>query len=204
MKKLAFSMIELVFVIVVIGIITAVMLPRIDRDNVYEAAQQLVSHIKYTQHLAMIDNKFDDDDTNWYQELWQIRFQNCAGATEHAYSIFSNINHDNIINVNEVALDPLSRKRLTSTTCNAGASQDPNVILSDRYNIEAIALGGACFNTGNMNQSVAFDHLGRPHFDLQNATNIAQAVCTIRISSNDDNATITIQPETGYTSISFP
>ena len=58
-------MIELVFVIVVIGIITAVMLPRIDRDNVYEAAQQLISHIKYTQHLAMMDNKFDDTDDEW-------------------------------------------------------------------------------------------------------------------------------------------
>ena len=192
-------MLELIFVIVVIGIITAVMLPRIDRDNVYEAAQQVISHIKYTQHLAMIDNKFDDTDANWYEELWQIRFQDCAGDTEHAYSIFSDTDHDAAIDASEVALDPLSRKRIDATTCVASDAQDPNIVLSSKYNIEAVELAGPCFTA---NKYIAFDHLGRPHINVANPANVAQAACTVTLVSNDDNATITIEQETGYTYLS--
>lgn len=195
-------MLELVFVIVVIGIITAVMLPRIDRDNVYEAAQQLISHIKYTQHLAMMDNKFDDKDDEWYKEMWQMQFQACSG-NKHAYSIYSNTNHDNGINVEEVALDPLSRKRITASTCNSGPEQDPNVVLSNKYDIDTVTLAGGCFNTGNMNSSFAFDHLGRPHFDLQSSVNVTHTACTITLASNANSATITIEPETGYTYLSY-
>ena len=206
-KKLAFTMIELVFVIVVIGIITTVMLPRIDRDNVYEAAQQVESHIKYTQHLAMIDNKYDDTDTDWYRELWQIRFQACGvGDTEHAYSVFSDENHLGSVNANEAALDPLSRKRIDATTCAASVDQDPNVVLSNKYNIDTVTLSGGCFTkTGfTTNKSIAFDNLGRPHMDLSNSINIATTACTITLASNDENLTISIAPETGYTCIINP
>ncbi len=192
-------MIELVFVIVVIGIITAVMLPRIDRDNVYEAAQQVISHIKYTQHLAMMDNKFDDMDGDWYKEMWQIRFQDCAG-NKHAYSIFSDENHLGSINASEAALDPLSRKRIDAANCIASDTQDPNVVLSNKYDIDTVTLAGGCFAGGN--KYIAFDHLGRPHFDLANSVNVVQTACTITLTSNDDNATITIEPETGYTYLS--
>jgi type II secretory pathway pseudopilin PulG len=200
LKRFAFTMLELVFVIVVIGIITAVMLPRIDRDNVYEAAQQLISHIKYTQHLAMIDNKFDDIDPLWFNELWQIRFQACAG-NRHAYSIYSDTDHDAAIDAGEAALDPLSRKRIDATTCVAGPNQDPNVVLSNKYDIDTVNLAGPCFAANNY---IAFDHLGRPHIDVANSVNVAQAVCTITVASNAENLTISVEPETGYACIINP
>jgi type II secretory pathway pseudopilin PulG len=200
-------MIELIFVIVVIGIITAAMLPRIDRDNVYEAAQQVVSHIKYTQHLAMIDNKYDAADINipnpgdgWFQEMWQIRFQACAG-NKHAYSIYSDTDHDAAIDASEAALDPLSKKRIDATVCVAGPNQDPNVVLSNKYNIDTINLTGPCFATNNY---IAFDHLGRPHIDFANSVNVAQAACTITLASNAENLTISVEPETGYACIINP
>ena len=208
MKKNAFTMIELVFVIVVIGIITAAMLPRIDRDNVYEAAQQVISHIKYTQHLAMIDNKFDDRDINlpnpgdgWFQEMWQIRFQDCNGNTEHAYSIYSDEDHDAAIDATEAALDPLSKKRIDATACVAGPNQDPNVVLSNKYDIDTVILAGPCFATNNY---IAFDHLGRPHINVANTVNVAQAACTITLASNAENLTISVEPETGYACIINP
>ena len=52
-------MLELVFVIVIIGILAAAIIPRMDRDSIYEASEQLLSHIRYTQHLAMTDNIYD-------------------------------------------------------------------------------------------------------------------------------------------------
>ncbi len=65
-------MLELVFVIVVIGILAAAIIPRMDRDTLYEASEQLLSHIKYTQHLAMTDNVYDDTNVNWFQNRWRI------------------------------------------------------------------------------------------------------------------------------------
>jgi len=54
MKKSAFSMMELVFVIVVVGILAAVFIPRFDRDNAGEAAYQLARHLRLAQHHALI------------------------------------------------------------------------------------------------------------------------------------------------------
>lgn len=67
MRK-AFTMIELVFVIVVIGILAAVIIPNTRTNPLQEAAIQLLSHIKYTQHLAMTDDTYDENDPNWYKK----------------------------------------------------------------------------------------------------------------------------------------
>jgi prepilin-type N-terminal cleavage/methylation domain-containing protein len=198
-KKSAFTMIELVFVIVVIGIITAVMLPRIDRDNVYEAAQQVISHIKYTQHLAMMDNKFDDTDINipnpgngWYQEKWQIAFFACGG-----YAVYSDENKGGGANRSEAADDPLSRKKIFTNQngCDENILDHPNVRLRDYYNINNIAVSAGCGG-----RSIMFDHLGRP-YNANNINGVMTQNCDITLNSenNTTGAVIRIVPETGYT-----
>ncbi len=87
-------MLELVFVIVVIGILAAAIIPRMERETLYEASEQLLSHVKYTQHLAMTDNMFDNGNANWFDNRWKIDF------TGNTYAITSNTTN---------ALDPLSR-----------------------------------------------------------------------------------------------
>ena len=57
-------MIELIVIIVVVGILAAVAIPRVERNGLIEAADQLSSHIRYTQQLAMNDNKFNATDPN--------------------------------------------------------------------------------------------------------------------------------------------
>ena len=55
MKKRAFTMIELIFVIVVVGILAAMIMPRLERNGAKEAATQLLTHIRsvsYT-HLTL-------------------------------------------------------------------------------------------------------------------------------------------------------
>ena len=47
MKKRAFTMIELIFVIVVVGILAAMIMPRLERNGAKEAATQLLTHIRY-------------------------------------------------------------------------------------------------------------------------------------------------------------
>ena len=65
MKK-AFTMLELVFVIVIIGILAVVAMPSFQRDTLQEAGNQIISHIRYTQHLAMMDDKFNPADATWF------------------------------------------------------------------------------------------------------------------------------------------
>ena len=74
MKKRAFTMIELVFVIVVVGILAAVMIPKLNRNGSREAATQILTHIRYTQHLAMQDDKYSATEKRWAKQRWTIAF----------------------------------------------------------------------------------------------------------------------------------
>ncbi|QOY54016.1 type II secretion system protein [Candidatus Sulfurimonas marisnigri] len=178
MKK-AFTMLELVMVIVVIGILAAVAIPRTGRDNVAEAATQLISHIRYAQHLALVDDKFDSTVANWYENIWQIRF------TGNTYSIVSNDNTN-------FAQDAMN---------NGTNMQD--IDLNDDYGV-TIAFSGSC----GANTIIGFDHVGRPILgDLSGtgsayvAGNLMVANCVIGVSDGTTDINITIRPETGYASI---
>ncbi|MBN2895607.1 MAG: type II secretion system protein [Campylobacterales bacterium] len=73
----ALTMIELVFVIVVIGILSAVLIPRMERDSLREAALQVASHIRYTQHLAIVDDKYIPDTS--FSDEPAVKIANCQG-----------------------------------------------------------------------------------------------------------------------------
>lgn len=199
-------MLELVFVIVVIGIITAVMLPRIDRDNVYEAAQQVISHIKYTQHLAMMDNKFDDENPTWYKERWQIAFTECTSPPNIMYSIHSDRKLYGVLPARtETALDPLSRLSLFHNNCSPVVGKDEEKVdLGNNYNIRQIDVSGCLDVNGAQVKRIAFDSLGRPFSNVSSAgsptdTYLRSRCDIVLISNANTNATIRIEPETGYT-----
>ena len=85
MKK-AFTLIELVFVIIVIGILSAIIIPSTKTNPVKEAAVQLVSHIRYVQHLALLDDKYGEG-AKWYRKRWQIVFINSSKANyQYSYT----------------------------------------------------------------------------------------------------------------------
>lgn len=176
MKK-AFTMLELVFVIVVIGILAAVIVPRIDRDNVAEATIQLQSHIRYAQHLAMVDDKYDATNATWFRNRWQVRF-----SDNKSYSIVSNNNATFAANPQNSA-QPLQ-----------------NIDLEDAYGV-ALSFSGSCGD----NPIISFDHLGRPMLGNLNgdgvpyaAGRLMQANCVITVAEGGVNFDITIHPETGY------
>ena len=178
MKK-AFTMIELVFVIVVIGILAAVIIPNTRTNRLYEAATQLVSHIRYTQHLGMVDDKFDSGNANWHRNRWQIRF------TGNQYSIATNGN-------TVFAKNPM----------NVDANLS-NTDLMAKYST-AVTFTDSCAGT---NIILSFDHLGRPIVGDLSANTTAytsqliNTACTITLSSNDENVSIKVEPETGYAHI---
>lgn len=225
MKK-AFTMMELIFVIVVIGILAAVVIPRTGSNKLREAAVQVVSHIRYTQHLAMVDDKFDASDSNWYRGRWQIIF----GASnytndKYAYSIFSDApTYSGQPDKSEMAKNPLDSTRLLS----GGYSGTLHIVtdadevtkemnIGQKYGIENIAISGG--NTGSSASRVVFDHLGRPYRGDISAVSVTSSTsrlanstiyikfclegCTLPnySANNDKEVVIAVEPETGYAHI---
>jgi len=212
----AFAMLELVFVIAVIGIISALALPRFNRDNLQEAADQLVSHIRYTQHLAIQDDKFNPSDDEWFLGRWRIRiyknlsFTNTKCPKETfdniwTYTIFADsAGYSGNPNLTEIARNPLDSNQLLSggynnTLCVDNADNDESdqsmasMRLQTAYGIKDIDFGGGC--RSNITY-INFDYLGRPMnsmvssapYELASAGwhKLLTQQCTITLCTVDD------------------
>lgn len=208
MKRFAFTMLEFVFVIIVIGILAVLALPNFNRHPLQEAAEQVAKHIRYTQHLAMVDDKFDPTDDTWWQKRWQIHFEDAAGG-EKIYVIYNNLDGDTNEDDNETARDPLSGKLMRGvdidTTSNPG-KYTGELMISKTYGITNVSFSNDCHPSSATSSRLGFDHLGRPYFHTANAAPYDDLLvndCIITLTHPDGTASITVQPETGYVSVSY-
>lgn len=221
MKK-AFTFLELVFVIVVIGILAATIIPEMKTNSLYEAASQLVGHIRYTQHLAMVDDKFDDSDEEWYKTRWQIKFSKVSGSdNKWAYAIFQDINKDGNPNASETAVNPLdTTKRLTggySGTIEYDEKEATKELnLGNKYSIFDIDFSDCGINNDDGKKRIFFDAMGRPYSNNPKSLDsvykdgtdsfLLDKSCKVIICSvddcssanNEEKVTIQIEKETGY------
>jgi len=172
-KKPAFTMIELVLVIVVLGILAALVMPRLDRDLRQEAKDNILSAIRYTQHLALIDDKTVPG-TAWQANLWKISFN-----SNTSYTISSG---------STIALDPINGKAMDGTS--------PNTLIGKKYSVDGVT--GTCTTVGFDNLGRPFTSFSGSSYAGYRATD-----CNIVISfeqSGITDLTITIAAETGYVS----
>ncbi len=175
MKK-AFTMLELVFVILVVGILAAMIAPNFQGNSLREAADQVISHIRYTQHLAMMDDKYNPNSKYWYRQRWQIAFST-AHQTK-SYYIFSdspsvstgaydgnpsaNIDYTKV----EVARNSLDNNKYligvtNSNFDNSSAEKlSPNLDIGKKYGIVGVKMSGG---TGSTVKRILFDNIGRPY-----------------------------------------
>ncbi|PHR55704.1 MAG: hypothetical protein COA44_09620 [Arcobacter sp.] len=209
MRKFAFTMIELVFVIVIIGIMSAMIIPRLDRDNRFEAATQVLNHIKYTQHLALTEDMFQDGNpdtgpgTGWFKSRWEIQFYTCGGYAIHSDRGQNGGNAASL----DAALDPQTGKRLwigagVGANCTAPVAGDfEKMDLSEHYDLVNFTLTPSCRGAVATTGQISFDSLGRPY-----GANIIDGVikqdCNITLSFNTGaNEVVSIHAETGYACI---
>lgn len=202
----AFTMIELVFVIVVLGILATLAIPRMDRDIRQDAADNILSAIRYTQHLALTDNKADPFDAEWQKELWTIRFS-LDGSGRYFYTVSSNTDHGTNVSIDEAIIDPANGKYMYTSDSIIDENESPNIFLGKKYGINAVDFSNCVTiaNGTNALTHIAFDQLGRPHKGVFGvATNdyrtVVTADCTIGFSFEDgsDDLIISIAKETGY------
>ena len=228
MKK-AFTMLELIFVIIIIGILAAMILPSTRTNPLQEAAVQLASHIRYTQHLAIVDDRYDRTNLDgagvakWYKERWQLVFTNSARPNSTvAYTIFSDASaaaSAGSPDISEVALNPQDNSKILSggttavgfTSNHAQVTKKLNLELS--YGVTSVTMGGGCPAAG---LRLAFDSLGRPlkgdHDSMKSPYNtsnpyktgkqrLIMTPCTITLSDGADTEVLRIMQETGFVCI---
>ncbi len=220
MKKNAFSIIELIFVIVVLGILSSLAMDRMDRDLKQEASETILSHIRLAQQLALNDNKHRIDNNRlWQRAYWRFEYGKCRNTTnlddataEYYYRVGSAVTLDTGFNKNESAINPIDGKYLyTMNKCDdLQKDESPTVLLSKKFGINRIQKYGGCSSV----QHIAFDHFGRPHHQIASYatadfSKIMIKDCRIKFEmstdvnndgeiNSDDSFTIIIKAETGY------
>ena len=214
MKK-SFTMLELIFVIMIISILTAIVIPNTRANSLEEAAIQLRTHLRYTQHLSFINDTYDATDDEWYKKRWQLVFYEGADADNKvAYTIFSDKAGSSTGNPQEteIALNPLNRKqRMTGGYSGANALDIRHTSfvgmkelnIGQKYGVISKRLGGGCSNS-----RISFDYLGRPlkgdhdtmtsPYNSGSSQRLITTNCTITLRDATESIVIRIVPETGF------
>lgn len=226
MKK-SFTMLELVFVIVVVGILSTIIIPSTRTNPLQEAAIQILSDIRYTQHLAMVDDRYNTSNLDstgsprWFKERWQIIFSsNTNSGGQMGYTIFSDTAGDSTGNPqeSEIAINPVNvSKRLTGGFTGAIALNIDGVSfigtnklnVGRSYGIDNISFSNSCDGANGSSKRIAFDHMGRPlqgdistNIKALESDDLIQSDCDILLThSSGDTITIRVQEETGYSCI---
>lgn len=216
MKK-AFTLVELIFVVVVIGILAFALWPKKQPTQALEAARQIVAHIRYTQHLALNDDKFathtyiatDGTKKNiaidWYKRLWRITFSNLTADKDckiggWQYAVYQNIAGDlsdkgQPNGTIEAARNPAQAGKVLSA-CYSGLSTNTSdeLNLGQTYKIENIYFSE--FATDSRIQGIIFDELGRayPSGDFSQAYNNGKK---FKLGDNNSYGRITLSAKDG-------
>ncbi len=197
MNKKAFTMLELVFVIVVLGILSALVIPRLDRDTRQEAIDNVISAIQHTQHLALIDDKTNPREPLWQKELWTIKF--IASGDSFAYIIYSDTNHNGTAEIEETMVDTSSGAHIYDDgNGKVDSDESPNGFLY-RQGVSNITFGEGC----------PADHFSFDRFGRLFSTNIPAGGaifdgympndCVMTMSFEEGvDAKIMVESETGY------
>jgi len=211
MLKRAFTLLELVIVIIILSILSFSIASKTNKSNLYNAANQVLFHIRYTQHLAFIDNVFSPNDKEWFKKRWQIQFHSKVGNIKWSYTIYKDISlSGNANSKKELAKNPMNRNKLLSGGFHSLAINDDDFTKSMRlgnyYGIEDIVFKGQCGRYRS--KRISFNYDGSPYYgNLKNAkdqfdkrlTEQCQIqLCLKECKFADEKVVIVIEPETGF------
>ncbi|EGH4468030.1 Tfp pilus assembly protein FimT/FimU [Campylobacter lari] len=219
--KQAFTLIELVFVCIILSLLFSMAYVYYKPDYLRLGAEQVLNDIKYTRHLALIQNDFRVKEFNiakreWFKAKWQLYFIRSKSATnnEQTYTIFLDKNGDgnanigkNMINKDrEIAVDLINPDILMNSG-QSGVINQNDFKANLKYNIEKtygiskVLFEGACKGSTRL----IFDDYGRLYTPLKNATRTYDKLtsfnndCIIRLSNNqNEHVCIIINPISGY------
>ena len=142
MRRASFSIIELIFVLLLVGIMVLVSTGKSNLSKVKLAKQQLHLHLQYLRYIAMLDNKYESDpNIKWYKKRWSLRFENCDSDVGGIfYSIYSDESLGGNINKEETLRDPLTNDHIFATSCKQDSLYDKSkfVLLTQYYGVQKV------------------------------------------------------------------
>ncbi|MDR2151780.1 MAG: prepilin-type N-terminal cleavage/methylation domain-containing protein [Helicobacteraceae bacterium] len=201
MRK-AFTVIEIVIVVVIVGILSVLAIQAMYRpDHLSLAQEELILRLRYTQHLAVMVDKFDSNDTEWKTKRWRFHCDNgslkCSVfAPSAALGVKASVPNLK----SDFAIDPQTRNYLTGGYGAVSETDEramPELALRNFREIEDISLSGCGTGADLM---IVFDEIGRPYApDGANPPKLLASPCVITLTHQEDkeNAKVCIQPETG-------
>ena len=189
----AFTLVELIFVIVIVSILSVMMVPRMNSSELQDATDQVIKHMRLAQSLALVQDFYLSEATQsseytninqrnkasvyWFKRWWQIQFhnENAAGAS---YSVYSDHPSD-VLNAaysaqpeysatatssDLIAIDAHTGQYIVRDTAGVPASMRlEDVDIGDNYNVQ-FNMSQCTYVSGNANSThILFDHMGRPH-----------------------------------------
>ncbi len=198
MKK-SFSTLEIIIVVVLIAVITTAILPRINISKLHLATDKMIFYLNYTRYIAMLDNKYKLDDTEWEKKRWTLKFQHCSNEKDGLYFVVYSDTSGGTAHFkkNETLKDPLNNKYLYSGyDCISSSNESSEVLLTKQYGIKEVKI--SCNTTSTIGQ-ISFGYDGKIYSQLGTNIQIITQPCTLTLKDNKDNfSTINIEPNTGY------
>ncbi len=187
MRK-AFSMLEMVFILVMLGVMAAVSVMYIPQTKLQQAADYMIQNIKYAKSLAQTDDRYfamKDSSLNsysntqarfWQAGMWQVQFHLTGSTTANSYSIYADTarnaattNFDGRpMSGDLIAKDPQNKTCLSGYSANNLPSECNNNIakevrLQETYDviIDRIDIQQGCNETNTAR--IYFDSTGLPY-----------------------------------------
>lgn len=199
MLRKAFTILELIFIITIIGILSLIISPRLQSNNLQEATDQIVKHMRLAQSLALAqdfylseasqsndysnENQKIKSSTYWFKRWWRIQFHQASNPSDDAYSVYSDHPDNNITNgtydaqadaSDIIALDAHSGQKIIRDLGIGDENRLRDVHVESTYNV-TISMATCSHVSGTTTaKHIIFDHLGRPHCskgDSDNALN---------------------------------
>lgn len=222
--KSAFTLLELIFVLIILSLIFAISYFHFQPDYLRFGAEQILNDLKYTRHLALMQNSFRAKDLDifkapFFKRRWQLYFIRSKDFTNKSltYGVFLDKNGDGNANIGrknsnkskEIAQDLLNPNKLMISGQSGVLDQnDPRsnstYDLQKKYAIIKLEFFGSCQNSTR----VTIDEYSRLYSPLRNSKNLYDKSlffkndCIIRLSSKNDFLCIIINPSTAYAYIS--
>ncbi len=201
-NKKSFSLIELIFIIVLASIIASQFIPKNNFSKLQQATDKIILYLKYTRYIAMLDNKFDIENDEWYKAWWTLKFRRCNKDIGGLYYVvYSDVSGGTAHYKKEDCLkDPISNKYLYSNGCKEDTINDKSkyILLTKEFGITSVDV--TCNITGAIGQ-ISFAHDGKIYSQL-GAVPIEEyeitETCYINLYDKNNKVTIAIEPNTGY------
>ena len=202
MKK-SFSLLEIILTVSLIAFLYTMFIPKNKINQIDELTNKLSLYISHLRYKALIDDKYDPEDSLWHKKRWTIKFFRCRQSVGGIYYvIYSDKNKTGHPSMLDSLKDPLTNKNIyTFNSCKENSINSKYVLLTKEFGITDVQI--SCNQTTSLGQ-LSFSSDGKIYsklsaFDNENSEYEINEPCTIKfISNKNDISELKIFPRSGY------